>query len=49
VSRDVVAEQRRALVECIRDGELDDEAVRELLAQVDLQEAALNSRLRSRL
>jgi CPA1 family monovalent cation:H+ antiporter len=49
LSRDVVAEQRRALVEGMRDGALDDEAVRELLAQVDLQEAALNSRLRSRL
>jgi CPA1 family monovalent cation:H+ antiporter len=49
LSRDVVSEQRRALVEGMREGDLDDEAVRELLAQVDLQEAALNSRLRSRL
>jgi monovalent cation/hydrogen antiporter len=49
LSRDVVAEQRRALVEGMRQGELDDEAVRELLAQVDLQEAVLDSRLRSRL
>ncbi|HWI70359.1 MAG TPA: hypothetical protein VNT55_00275 [Baekduia sp.] len=45
----MIAEQRRAVVDGMRKGELDDDAARDLLEQVDLQEAALASRLRSRL
>lgn len=47
--REVIAGQRKALVEGVRDGTLDDEAVRELIDQLDLQEAAFTSRLESRL
>ena len=47
--RDVIAEQRLALMHGVRDGTLDDEAAREVIDQLDLQEAAFESRLESRL
>jgi hypothetical protein len=47
--RDVIAEQRRALFHGIRDGTLDDEAARDVIDRLDLQEAAFASRIASRL
>lgn len=49
LARRVTAAQRAALVEAMRRGEVDDEAVRELLESVDLQEATIDARVRSRL
>lgn len=49
LSRRVTAAQRAALVEALRRGEVDDEAAREFLETVDLQEAAIASRARGRL
>jgi len=49
LAREVMAAQRAALVAAIRTGEVDDEAARELLDEVDLQEAAIASRFRPRL
>lgn len=49
LTRDVIGAQRSALVTAIRTGEVDDEAARELLDSVDLQEAAMASRFRNRL
>ncbi|HET6510465.1 MAG TPA: sodium:proton antiporter [Baekduia sp.] len=49
LTRRVTAAQRAALVEAMRRGEVDDEAVRDLLETVDLQEAAIASRVRARL
>jgi CPA1 family monovalent cation:H+ antiporter len=47
--RDVIAEQRRRVVDERDAGRLDDEAVREYLSRLDLEEAALMSRAGSRL
>ena len=47
--RDVIHEQRKAIMNGMRTGDLDDDAARELLEEVDLQEATMASRLRSRL
>ena len=47
--RDVIAAQRRQVVEQRDAGSLDDEAVREYLSRLDLEEAALMSRMSSRL
>lgn len=49
LTRRVTAAQRQALVEGIRNGEVDDEAARELLEDMDLQEAVIASRFRNRL
>ena len=49
LTHEVTSAQRRALVEAMRSGEVDDEAARELLEGVDLQEAAIASRFRNRL
>ena len=49
LTSEVTAAQRAALVSAIRSGEVDDEAARELLDSVDLQEAAIASRFRNRL
>jgi CPA1 family monovalent cation:H+ antiporter len=49
LTEDVIAEQRRAVVEGLVRDELDDDAVRDYLEQIDLQEAAIVSRFRSRL
>jgi NhaP-type Na+/H+ or K+/H+ antiporter len=49
LTRDVIAEQRRAVINGMRTGELDDEAVRAFLEQVDVMEAAMASRFRNRL
>jgi monovalent cation/hydrogen antiporter len=47
--RDVIAEQRRRVVDERDAGSLDDEAVREYLSRLDLEEAALMSREGARL
>jgi CPA1 family monovalent cation:H+ antiporter len=47
--QDVIDAQRRAIVAGMMRDELDDDAARDELAQIDLQEAAMASRLRSRL
>jgi monovalent cation/hydrogen antiporter len=47
--RDVIAEQRRRVVDERDAGSLDDEAVREYLSRLDLEEAALVSREGARL
>jgi CPA1 family monovalent cation:H+ antiporter len=47
--RDVIAAQRRLVVEERDAGSLDDEAVREYLSRLDLEEAALMSRMSARL
>lgn len=49
LTREVVAAQRMAVLQALRRDELDDEAVREFLDQLDVQEAALESRFRNRL
>ena len=49
LSQDVISEQRIAVVTALRDGDLDDDAAREFLEQLDYQEAALAARLSSRL
>jgi monovalent cation/hydrogen antiporter len=49
LTRDAIAAQRAALVGAIRTGEVDDEAARELLEGIDVQEAAMDSRFRNRL
>ena len=47
--RDVLSEQRRRVVDERDAGRLDDEAVREYLSRLDLEEAALMSRAGNRL
>ena len=47
--RDVIAAQRRQVVDERDAGRLDDEAVREYLSRLDLEEAALMSRMSARL
>jgi monovalent cation/hydrogen antiporter len=47
--QDVIDAQRKAIVVGMMKDELDDDAARDYLQQVDLQEAAMASRLRSRL
>jgi monovalent cation/hydrogen antiporter len=49
LTRDVLDAQRKAIIEGMIRDELDDEAARSHLEQMDLQEAALVSRFRSRL
>lgn len=49
LTRRVTAAQREALVEGIRSGRIDDEAARELLEDLDLEEAVIASRFRNRL
>ena len=49
LSQDVIDEQRAAIIAALRDNTVDDDAARELLEQLDLQEAALVARIGSRL
>jgi len=48
LTRDVLSAQRGAVIDGLRTGELDDEAAREVLDQIDLDQAALTSRAHSR-
>jgi monovalent cation/hydrogen antiporter len=47
--REVIATQRQTVVDERDAGRLDDEAVREYLSRLDLEEAALMSRMTARL
>ena len=49
LTREVIAEQRAAIIDGMIHDRLDDDAARQLLEQIDLQEAALVSRFRARL
>jgi NhaP-type Na+/H+ or K+/H+ antiporter len=49
LTREVIAAQRNAIIDGMIHDRLDDEAARDLLEQIDLQEAAMVSRFRSRL
>jgi NhaP-type Na+/H+ or K+/H+ antiporter len=49
LTREVIAAQRNALIDGMIHDRLDDDAARDLLEQIDLQEAAMVSRFRSRL
>lgn len=49
LTREVIAAQRNALIDGMIHDRLDDDAAREVLEQIDLQEATMVSRFRSRL